>query len=57
MQSHHRIYTDESLHNDDTSQRRSDNSARATVDHTLVVCYHAHCSIAYMGCLIIRVVS
>ena len=32
------------------------NSARATVDPTLVVCYHAHCSIAYMGCLIIRVV-
>ena len=32
------------------------NSAHAAVDHTLVVCYHAHCSIAYMGCLLIRVV-
>ena len=32
------------------------NSAHATVDPTLVVCYHAHCSIAYMGCLLIRVV-
>ena len=26
------------------------NSPNATVDNTLVVCYHAHCSIAYMGC-------
>ena len=36
-QSHHRIYTDEILQYDNTSQRRSDNSAHATVDHTLVV--------------------
>ena len=52
MQSHHRNYTDESL------QARGVmlNSARATVDPTLVVCYHAHCSIAYMGCLLIQVV-
>ena len=32
------------------------NSAHAIADHTLVFCYHAHCSIAYMGCLLIRVV-
>ena len=32
------------------------NSANAIVDHTLVVSYHAHCSIAYIGCLLIRVV-
>ena len=32
------------------------NSAQAIVDPTLVVCYHAHCSIAYMGCLLIWVV-
>ena len=32
------------------------NSAHAIVDQTLVDCYHAHCSIAYMGCLLIRVV-
>ena len=25
------------------------NSAHATVDPKLVVCYHAHCSLAYMG--------
>ena len=56
MQSHHRIFTDESLQYDDTSQRRSGNSAHATVDPTLVVCYHAHCSITYMGCLLIWVV-
>ena len=57
MQSHHRIYTDESLQHDDISQTRIVlNSARAIVDDTLVVCYHAHCSIAYMGCLLIRVV-
>ena len=31
-------------------------ATHATVDHTLVVCYHAHCSIAYMGCLLIQVV-
>ena len=30
------------------------NSAHATVDPTLVVCIHAHCSIAYMGCLLNR---
>ena len=27
------------------------NSGHATVDSTLVVCYHAHCSLAYMGFL------
>ena len=32
------------------------NSAHATVDPTLVVCYHAHRCIAYMGCLLIGVV-
>ena len=32
------------------------NSAHAIVDPTLVVCYHAHFSISYMGCLIIWVV-
>ena len=52
MQSHHRIYTDETLHHRDILL----NSAHATVNPTLVVCYHAHCSIAYMGCLIIQVV-
>ena len=31
------------------------NSAHAIVYHTLVVCYHAHCSIAYLACLLIRV--
>ena len=35
-QSHHRSYTDASLQYN-TSQRRSDISAHATVDHTLVV--------------------
>ena len=41
-----------------TIQARHDllNSVHAIVDPTLVVCYHAHCSIAYMGCLLIRVV-
>ena len=52
MQSHHRIDTDESLQHRDILL----NSAYATVDHTLVVCYHAHCSLAYLGCLIIWVV-
>ena len=52
MQSHHRIYTDESLHHRDILL----NSAHAIVDPKLVVCYHAHCSIAYMGCLLIQVV-
>ena len=56
MQSHHRIYTDESLQHDDISQTVVLNSAHAIVDDTLVVCYHAHCSIAYMGCLLIQVV-
>ena len=51
MQFHHRIYTDESLQDRDVLL----NSAHAIVDPSLVVCYHAHCSIAYMGCLIIRV--
>ena len=32
------------------------NSAHATVDPTQVVCYQAHCCIAYMGCLLIQVV-
>ena len=32
------------------------NSAHAIVDHTLVVCYHAHCSIAYVGSFLIRMV-
>ena len=32
------------------------NCAHAIVDPTLVVSYHAQCSIAYMGCLLIRVV-
>ena len=32
------------------------NSAHAIVDPTLVVCYHAHCSTAYEGCFLIRVV-
>ena len=50
MESHHRIYTDESLQARDVML----NSAHATVDPTLVVCYHAHCSIAYMGCLLIQ---
>ena len=52
MQSHHRIYTDESLQARDAML----NSAQATVDPTLVVCYHAHCSIAYMGSLLIQMV-
>ena len=50
MQSHHRIYTDETLQHGDILL----NSAHATVDPTLVVRYHAHCSIAYMGCLLIQ---
>ena len=32
------------------------NSAHATVFPTLVVCYHAHCSISYMGCFLMRMV-
>ena len=32
------------------------NSAHAIVDPILVVCYHAHCSIEYLGCLLIQVV-
>ena len=52
MQSLHTIYTDESLQARDVML----NSAHATVDPTLVVCYHAHCSIAYMGCLLIQMV-
>ena len=50
MHSNHRIYTDESLHHRDILL----NSEHATVDPTLVVCYHAHCSIAYMGWLLMR---
>ena len=51
MQSHHRIYTGESLQHGDITVVL--NSAHAIVDHTLVVCYHAHCSIANVGCLLI----
>ena len=54
MQSHHRIYTGESLQHGDITVVL--NSAHAIVDHTLVVCYHAHCSIANVGCLLIWVV-
>ena len=32
------------------------NSEHAIVDPTQVVCYHAHCCIAYMDCLLITVV-
>ena len=49
MQSLHTIYTDKSLQARDILL----NSAHATVDPTLVVCYHAHCSLAYMDCLLI----
>ena len=52
MECHHRIYTDKSLQHSDILL----NSGRANVDQTLVVCYHAHCSLAYMGSLLIRVV-
>ena len=40
MQSHHTIYTGESLQARDVLL----NSAHSTVDPTLIVCYHAHCS-------------
>ena len=52
MQSLHTIYTDKSLQARDILL----NSAHATVDPTLVVCYNGHCSIAYIGCLTTRVV-
>ena len=45
MQSLHTTYTDKSLPARDILL----NSAHATVDPTLVVCYHAHCSIAYVA--------
>ena len=49
MQSFHTIYTDKCLQARDIPL----NSAHATVDPTLVVCYHAHYSLAYMDCLLI----
>ena len=51
-QSRHRIYTDKSLQDKDVLL----NSAHAIVDWTLDVSYHAQCSIAYTGCLLIQVV-
>ena len=50
MQSLLTTYTDKSLQARDILL----NSAHATVDPTLVVCYHAHCSIAHMGWLLMR---